>query len=131
LELKDMTTGDIITTYLNLKENFATIGLEPGKAYQLIISKQDYKAEFEDITAEGMDFFRTAYLELRLQPLKAQAVRVSKVPVHLEETVMAKIEPEQSKPLTEKLDLVEKEKHAPIENAVAAISETPEIEDLP
>ena len=129
MELKDMATGDIISTYLNLKENFATVGLEPGKAYQLIISKQDYKAEFEDITADGMDLFKIAYLELRLQPLRAQAVRVSKVPTQPEETGVAQIVPEQSKVPLKVPDFAEQE--MTIDTAFIAYTESLEKEDLP
>lgn len=98
VELKDLATGEILSTYLDLKDNFSTVGLEPGKEYQLIVSKLDYLPIFEDINADELDFFKTSFLELRLQPLKMQAMKVSHPVAPEEEPIVLKTERAQPEP---------------------------------
>ncbi|MEO1258034.1 MAG: PDDEXK nuclease domain-containing protein [Bacteroidota bacterium] len=74
VELMEMPTETVVSTYLNLPENIATVGLRPNRKYQLIISKPDYQPIFEEITAEGMNLFKINYLELRLTPMHAKSI---------------------------------------------------------
>lgn len=117
VELKDLATGEILSTYLDLKDNFSTVGLEPGKDYQLIVSKMDYLPIFEDVNADELDFFKTSFLELRLQPLKMQAMKVSHPVAPKEESFALKTEREQPKPSLEITDT------KPMDSAIIAYNE--------
>ena len=74
IELMETSTNTVVSTYLNLSGNIATVGLDQNKKYQLIISKPNYRPVFEEITAEGMNLFKINYLELRLSPMQVKSV---------------------------------------------------------
>ena len=69
VELKDTGSGRIISTYMNLENNYTSVGLRPGVDYQLIVSKKGYFPVFKNINADGMDFFKAGFIELTLQPM--------------------------------------------------------------
>ncbi len=81
LELKDVESGKILTTYINLENNYASVGLEPGKEYQIIISKLGYHPVFKNIRADERDFFKPGFLEIHLRPMGPQAMKVTHKPV--------------------------------------------------
>ena len=80
LELKDLTMGQIVTTYLNLENNFASFGLKPGREYQIIVSKIGYQPIFKNVRADDRDFFKPGFLEIHLRPMGAQAMEVVQKP---------------------------------------------------
>ena len=126
VELEEVATGKIVRTYLNLEANFASMGLEEGKKYNLIFSKNGYFPLSVQVSAEGKDFFRPYVEEFHLRPMysnsKPIAFTKNVPPSYNRETILsAKVGGEN--PLPEKVSF--KETHAvpppPIETASVTV----------
>lgn len=69
VELEEMATQKIVTTYLDLESNFASVGLDSGKNYNLIISKKGYFPLTVQVDTEGKDFFKPTFEQYNLRPM--------------------------------------------------------------
>ncbi|MCB0519042.1 MAG: hypothetical protein H6577_04920 [Lewinellaceae bacterium] len=56
LELLDMGTGKTDTTCVKLKDNHATLFMDPGKTYKLIVSQEGYFPVFKEISTVRINY---------------------------------------------------------------------------
>ncbi|HFA49333.1 MAG TPA: carboxypeptidase regulatory-like domain-containing protein [Bacteroidetes bacterium] len=69
VELADTETGEVLRTYLDIEGNFASFGLEPGKSYQIIVSKEGYYPFFGGVNVGRKNVFRPVLREVYLQKM--------------------------------------------------------------
>ncbi len=69
VELVDLKNGKVLSTYLNLDGNYASMGMDKGENYQLIVSKPGYYPIFEGFSPDGLNVFKPVVREVFLKKM--------------------------------------------------------------